>query len=403
MSVLAQKPPDLVHNLIPVNIKPFYNALPETERMLITENLSKIYSSTGVMKLYHFIDMISKRVEIPSQTRQFFKEVLKNIEPEINREIAISRNTVLNEKVEDTERGRAYHILAYLNWLNTCKEYLEIDIARINFKLKIEGSITEQGKILTVMIINHVITALPDYLRELGLSEAQVDRYRKRLSQFKVAFVSEEEWKRRKYPEGAEALLKMKSETLYVRFIDDAQQLLDLKPLVRRQGTITHEMLHYLTGGYSNNSNSMSLHEALTETFKQLAIFRELGLPILSDIEEHLQETIPSRRYTINNLIPFANLSYRKLVTNDEFQELFAVIGRLEWQRAYFSRDFTEIKTAVNNYLSNVPNGFDYLFNDESFEDIGSIALVLTKKSDTDPLNWTEKFDKAKKPYKVEK
>ena len=166
-------------------------------------------------------------------------------------------------------------------------------------------------------------------------------------------------------------------------------------------GTVVHEILHHLTEGYSNNSSSMSLHETLTEVFANLVIAKELGLPTEFRLREKPGEAMPSKRFEVSSIVDFSNPSYHSLVMNDEFNELFAVIGRLEWQKAYFSGDYKEVKRQVNLYLPKNEDAFAYLFGDSNIEE--SIAAALKDLKPNDPLDWTKKFDEAKRPYVVRK
>lgn len=399
----AEKIPELRHeHIIPITIKKLYYALPETERKSVIEDLSKIYDAVGTLKVSYFLDMISKKSEMSPQMRQLFKEILKALKVELNEEIDNSRRKVKDEKLEAIERLNAYKELLKVVSFNASEEYLEMPIVENKFKLKVQGEISNQQKILAVMALNHAINSLPDLLNRLGLPEEQVERYKEKLKQLTFVFVSESEWVEKDYPILAGAYCKIKSGVVYLRFDADInhRNFKSSEDLTKRYSQIIHEVLHILSGGYSNNSNSEVLHETLTETFKRLAVFKELGLPISSTLREQPQESKPSGRYMVLNLLFYSIGFYSSLVKNDEFQELFAVIGRSEWQNAYFSSDFTKVRNAVNNYLSNVPNGFDYLFKDVSSENSFTASLI---EPSVDPFRWTEKFDKARKPYKVEK
>lgn len=390
----------------PTSIIELYKKLPEDEKMLLGAHSVELYG-TGVLFSTandKIAKMLREKRKWSPESMALFKALMNDIEnyyikqkeriksgeskesPEINQ-----------SNLEEIRRLRANPLIVFYKEAFTAgieeriKKQEKFDAA-IPATVVQEGDIPKQQREDAIKAIKHALASLPETLADLGLPPEQVIALREKLHEVTFVLATEEEWTKREYEPSAAGLCETESDRILLRIPDASIALAKI------YGYLVHEILHHLSEGYSNNSNSESLHEALTETFSKLVIAKELGLPTRFTLREAQGETVPSRRFEVGSIVDFSNPSYHSLVMNDEFQELLATIGRLEWQKAYFSGDYSEVKRQVNLYLPGNKDAFAYLFDDGNIEK--SIAAADLRSVSTD---WTEKFDKAKRPYVARK
>src|SRR3989338_2307702 len=411
----------------PAEVITLYDKLPEDEKAIIAYHLLLAYQHLNDARITDTIsEMVTSKNNFSPQAIELFKRVLKDAEDatiaginsyledikkhvnngsmpqerflEIKADMELEKGPKLKwlRKIRETPAGVSYE-KAFTAGIEEVIKKQERTDAAVTVKVEHQGIIEGQTRDNTIKAIRHALNSLPQTLAELGLSPEQVVEFRGKLHEVTFVLVSEEEWQKEGYGDDAIGLCRPGSDTILLRISDESREF----ALAQMYGSVVHEILHHLTECYSNNSSSMSLHETLTEVFANLVIAKELGLPTEFRLREKPGEAMPSKRFEVSSIVDFSNPSYHSLVMNDEFNELFAVIGRLEWQKAYFSGDYKEVKRQVNLYLPKNEDAFAYLFGDSNIEE--SIAAALKDLKPNDPLDWTKKFDEAKRPYVVRK